>query len=212
MATMTRPASGAPDVAAPRSRLVLRDHPLEVALFNNVGPVTFVWLVLRLWLGWQWITAGWEKIGSPDWMSGKKIAGFWQTALSAYGKPNAPVAFDWYHSFLQTLVNGHAETWFAPLIAWAEFLGGLALAAGLLTGLAAFALAFLNFNYMLAGSAGVNPLYFVVAILLLLAWKNAGWWGLDRFILPALAPPEKPGSMFDPDPAAAQETHRAQNV
>ncbi len=46
---------------------------------------------------------------------------------------------------------------------------------GLFTGLVALLLAFMNFNYMLAGSAGVNPVYLVLAILLMLTWKNAGW-------------------------------------
>ena len=56
-----------------------------------------------------------------------------------------------------------------------RFLGGIALILGFLTGIAAVLLALLNFNYMLAWSAGVNPVYFTLAILITLAWKNAGW-------------------------------------
>ena len=67
---------------------------------------------------------------------------------------------------------------------------------GLFTGLVALLLAFLNFNYMLAGSAGLNPVFLVLALLLVVAWKVAGWWGLDRFVLPALGPPGHPGSLF----------------
>jgi len=29
-----------------------------------------------------------------------------------------------------------------------------------------------------------------------LAWKTAGWWGLDRWILPALGTPWRPGLIF----------------
>ena len=29
----------------------------------------------------------------------------------------------------------------------------------------------------------------LAALLLILAWKVAGWWGLDRFLLPALGTP-----------------------
>jgi len=33
-------------------------------------------------------------------------------------------------------------------------------------------------------------------VLLLMAWKNAGWWGLDRFVLPALGTPWHGGPVF----------------
>lgn len=61
---------------------------------------------------------------------------------------------------------------------------------GKLTGLA-----FMNFNYMLAGSAGVNSVFLLLALLLVLAWKNAGWWGLDHFVLSALGSPGQAGSL-----------------
>jgi thiosulfate dehydrogenase [quinone] large subunit len=175
---------------------VLREHPLEVALFNNTGWVTLVWLVLRVWLGLDWTRLGWAKLHNPQWMNGAKIMAFWQGSLAEYGKPNSDVAYDWYAAFLKQLLDSGSYTWFAPLIAWGEFLGGVALILGLFTGLVALLLAFLNFNYMLAGSAGLNPVFLVVALLLVVAWKVAGWWGLDRFVLPALGPPGQPGSLF----------------
>jgi thiosulfate dehydrogenase [quinone] large subunit len=63
----------------------------------------------------------------------------------------------------------------------------VALLLGFLTGASAFIAGFMNWNYMMAGSAGVNPALFVLAILLFIAWKTAGWWGLDRWILPRIA-------------------------
>jgi thiosulfate dehydrogenase [quinone] large subunit len=54
----------------------------------------------------------------------------------------------------------------------------------------------MNVNYLLAGTVSINPILFVIAILLMLAWKTAGWWGLDRWLLPALGIPWRPGVVF----------------
>jgi thiosulfate dehydrogenase [quinone] large subunit len=37
---------------------------------------------------------------------------------------------------------------------------------------------------------------FAVAILLILGWKVAGYYGLDRYLLPALGTPWRPGKAF----------------
>jgi len=174
----------------------IENHPLEVFLFNSTGWITWVWLVIRILLGWQWLQAGWDKINNPKWMDGTSIAGYWQAAINSYGQPHSQVAYDWYVNFLQWLADNAAGKWMGPLVAYGEFLGGIALILGFFTGIAAFLLALLNFNYMLAGSAGVNPVYFAAAILLTLAWKNAGWWGLDRWVLPLLGTPWHRGRLF----------------
>ena len=48
-------------------------------------------------------------------------------------------------------------------------------------------------NFMMAGTASVNPVLFTLSVLLILAWKTAGYLGLDRFLLPWLGTPWKPG-------------------
>jgi hypothetical protein len=50
---------------------------------------------------------------------------------------------------------------------------------------------------MLAGSASINPVVFVIALLILFGWKTAGWIGLDRWLLPALGTPWQPGRLFE---------------
>jgi thiosulfate dehydrogenase [quinone] large subunit len=99
------------------------------------------------------------------------------------------VAFGWYRSFLQFMLDQGWYTWFGPLVAVGETLIGIALILGALTGIAAIAGAFMNWNFIMAGSASTNGLLLVLAILIVLAWKVAGWWGLDRWLLPLLGTP-----------------------
>ena len=54
----------------------------------------------------------------------------------------------------------------------------------------------MNFNFMLAGSASTNPVLFVLAILIVLAWKVSGYYGLDYALLPALGVPWENRGLF----------------
>jgi thiosulfate dehydrogenase [quinone] large subunit len=36
----------------------------------------------------------------------------------------------------------------------------------------------------------------LVAIVLVMVWRVAGWWGLDRWILPAIGVPGAAGTLF----------------
>jgi len=82
------------------------------------------------------------------------------------------------------------------LIAIGEVLVGIALIVGCLVGIAAFFGALMNMSFMLAGSASTNPILFVGAIGLMLAWKVAGYLGVDRVLLPRLGAPWSPGTLF----------------
>jgi thiosulfate dehydrogenase [quinone] large subunit len=42
----------------------------------------------------------------------------------------------------------------------------------------------MNVNYLLAGTVSSNPILFVIATGPVLALRTAGWWGLDRWLLP----------------------------
>ena len=74
---------------------------------------------------------------------------------------------------------------------------------GLFVGIAAFFGAMLNFSFGLAGIAGVNPVFLVVEVLLILAWRNAGYYGLDRYVLPAIGTPWHKGTVFQHDEVTA---------
>ena len=75
------------------------------------------------------------------------------------------------------------------MVAWGEVLIGLGLIVGLLTGIAAFFGALMNMSFLLAGTVSTNPVMFIIAVFLIIAWKVAGWYGLDRWVLPRLGTP-----------------------
>ena len=77
------------------------------------------------------------------------------------------------------------------MVAYGELLVGLGLIVGLLTGIAAFFGALMNVSFLLAGTLSTNPILFILATWLVLAWKVAGWYGLDRYALPKLGTPWK---------------------
>lgn len=169
-------------------------------LFADSRPAP-LWLLLRLWLGWGWLQAGLGKVGSPAWTgenAGAAVAGFAQGALTRTTGDHPDVQW-WYGWFLENVVIPNAKI-FGFLVAYGEVLIGLALILGLFTGLAAFFGTFMNLAFLLGGTVSVNPIYFVVGTWLVLAWRNAGWIGLDRWLLPALGTPWQPGYLFAPDP------------
>lgn len=158
-------------------------------LFNDVR-FSVLWLVVRVWLGWQWVEAGLHKIEDPAWVDGgTALQGYWTRAVAIPETGRPAITFDWYRSFLQGLLDAEAYTWFAKLVAYGEFLVGVALIIGAFVGIAAFFAGLMNFNFMMAGSASSNPLLFVFAIALILAWKTAGYLGADYYLLNFLGTP-----------------------
>jgi thiosulfate dehydrogenase [quinone] large subunit len=174
----------------------LEDPPVAQALFGEVR-WAWIWLILRLYVGYDWISAGWEKLHSPVWTGGKAgaaLSGFVNGALSQTSGAH-PNVETWYAWFLGHVVLPNAAVW-SYLVSWGEFLVGVALILGIFTGIAAFFGSFMNMNYLLAGTVSTNPPLLIIAIFLILAWKTAGWWGLDRWVLSELGTPWSPGLVF----------------
>lgn len=158
-------------------------------LFSNTRAGLF-WLPIRIFLGFEWAVAGWHKLTGTGWIDGgASLLGYWQNAVKVPAQGSAPITFDWYRSFLQFLIDIHAEGWFAWLIAVGELAVGVALLTGTLVGIAAFFGITMNMSYLLAGSTSVNPVMFALAIGLILGWRVAGYVGIDRYLLPRLGVP-----------------------
>jgi thiosulfate dehydrogenase [quinone] large subunit len=140
--------------ATARRRTVehFEDPPVAQALFGHVR-WAWIWLILRLYAGWVWVQAGWEKLHDPAWTgakAGAALSGFVNHALTETSGAH-PNVEGWYAWFLQDAVLADPRAW----------------------------------SYLVS--------------LLMLAWKTAGWWGLDRWILPVLGTPWRPGAVLRPE-------------
>src|SRR6478609_7364889 len=166
-------------------------------LFGNSRAGLF-WLPIRLFVGFSWLEAGYHKFSGTGWIDGgSALAGYWKAAVAIpeAGAGHPAITYEWYRTFLQVLLDNGAEKWMAWVITFGEMAVGLGLILGILTGFAAFFGAFMNMSFLLAGSASTNPVLFTLAIGLMLAWKVAGYYGLDRYLLPLLGTPWQPGAV-----------------
>ena len=197
-ATLTRDPRSTP---APPTTDRATLHPTEIPgppwayfLFKDTR-AAWLWLPLRLYLGWSWLQHGLRKVTNPAWTeSGEALAGFWGNAVATDPKP--VISVPWYREFIEAMLGAQAYTWFSDLVVYGELLVGVALILGAFTGIAAFFGAFMNWNYIMAGSASTNALLLAIAVGVMLAWKVSGWIGLDRWLLPLLGTPWRPGTLF----------------
>ncbi len=182
---------------------IVSEPPIARWLFGDTRSAPF-WLTLRIWLGLQWLAAGWSHAmfwnfdqGGYIHNAGINLKGYWDRALTvAPGGKGAVITYDWYYDFLKVLRDGGHYEWFAWVITFGEMAVGLGLIFGCLTGIAAFFGTIMNFSFELAGTTSTNPMLFGIAILVILGWRTAGWWGFDRFVLPALGTPWQAGTLF----------------
>ncbi len=144
---------------------------------------SFLWLLVRLYLGWTWLEAGIEKFKNPAWTGSTAGSAIKVFLLGALKKTTGdhPDVQNWYAWFINHAVLPHA-TLFSYLVTYGEILVGIALILGLFTALSSFFGAFMNMNYLLAGTVSINPILLILAMLLLAAHKIAGHIGLDYFI------------------------------
>jgi thiosulfate dehydrogenase [quinone] large subunit len=135
--------------------------------------------VLRLYLGYEWLTAGFHKI-----TGGFDASGFLKGAIANPVKgPDGSVVYATFVGFLKhfALPNAHV---FNTIVPWGEFLVGLGLILGCLTTAAVFFALVMNFSYVMAGTVSSNPLDILLGVIILAAGFNAGRIGLDRWVIP----------------------------
>lgn len=155
-----------------------------------------LWIGVRVFLAYTWISSGLGKLENPAWMeSGQALQAFWQRAVAVPEPPGRPlIAYPAYRELIQFMLDNQWYTWFAKLITFGEILIGIGFLVGGLIGIAAFFALLLNFSFIFAGSTSSNPLLVIMeGMIAFWAWRSAGWFGLDRFLLPLIGTPWAPG-------------------
>lgn len=139
----------------------------------------FILTLLRVYLGWSWMTAGWGKITGDF-----NAAGYLKGAI---GKASGdhPAVQGWWATFLENVALPNAEL-FSFMVAWGEFLVGLGLILGCFTTAAVFFGMVMNFAFMFSGTTSTNPQMVLISIFIIIAGANAGKIGLDYYVLPYL--------------------------
>lgn len=159
--------------------------------------MAWLWLIVRVYVGWEWLVAGWAKVNNPAWVgseAGGAMKGFLSGALQKTGGAHPDVQW-WYADFVQNYAINNTFV-LSHMVAFGELLVGIALILGIFVGIAAFFGAFMNMNFLLAGTVSANPIFLLLGILLLMAWRVAGWYGLGRYAVPLLGTPWRAGTLF----------------
>lgn len=178
------------------SHVEIPEPKLSRFLFSDTVMAWF-WLIVRLYVGWQWLAAGLGKVTNPMWLgpnAGQPLHGFLLGSLSKTTGAHPDVS-GWYAAFINTTALPNTAL-LSNMVAVGELLVGIGLILGAFTGIAAFFGAFMNMNFLFAGAVSVNPLLFILQLFLILAWRVAGFYGLDYFLLPMLGTPWKKGKLF----------------
>lgn len=133
--------------------------------------------IIRIYLGYTWLTSGWGKI-----TGGFDASGYLQGAV-AKASGDHPAVQGWWAAFLENVAIPGANV-FSFLVMWGEFLVGIALILGIFTNFAALMGIVMNFAFVFSGTVSSNPQMILLTAFLLAAGLNAGRLGLDRYVIP----------------------------
>jgi thiosulfate dehydrogenase [quinone] large subunit len=138
--------------------------------------------LLRLYVGYEWMTAGWHKItGAKAFDAGGFLKGAIAKPVLESGTQDS--VYPNFVSFLQHFALPNVKL-FNAIVPWGELLVGVGLILGALTTTAVFFAMMMNFSYMLAGTVSSNPWLVLLSIFIIVAGANAGKFGADYYILP----------------------------
>lgn len=143
--------------------------------------------LLRIWLGYLWLATGITKVQSDAWtgmQSGTEVTRFLQEAIARSTASGSAVP-EWYVNAAQSYGLPHAQ-FLSYLLTYCEIFLGIALLLGIFTTATAALGCLLNLAYLLSNVVGDNPLMYAVAVMVVVSGSAAGYYGIDRYILPWL--------------------------
>lgn len=142
--------------------------------------ISILLAVLRVYVGYTWLVAGWGKIAGGNF----DASGFLQGAV-AKATGEHPLVQGWWAVFLKNVAIPNADV-FNTLIPYGEFLVGIGLLIGCFTKTAVFFGMMMNFSYMFSGTTSTNPQLALLSVFILVSAMNAGRYGADGMIMPIL--------------------------
>jgi thiosulfate dehydrogenase [quinone] large subunit len=148
-----------------------------------------VWLAARLFVGWKFLEAGWDKVTGEGWLgSTEAIHGFLGGAASPEATAGEHASVSTWYAWLVNHVFLHASGLLSYLVPFGEMAIGIGLILGIFTLGAAFFGAMLNLLFMLSGSlsAGINPIMFGLGLMIMFAGSAAYVYGVDRVLMPQI--------------------------
>ena len=95
----------------------------------------------------------------------------------------------WYREIISALLDSGSCVWFAKLVAIGELTVGIALILSAFMAITAAAGAFMNLNFIMAGSASTYGLLLLVAVVLLVGWRASGYLGFDGLVMARIPMP-----------------------
>ena len=139
-------------------------------------------VILRFYVGWKWLDAGWHKL-----TGGFDAGGFLKGAVAKPVTDHATgdLIYPTFTAFLKHFALPNVKL-FNFLIPLGEFLIGLGLILGCLTAAAAFFGILMNFMFLFAGTISTNPWLILLGLFIVVAGANAGKFGADFYVLPYL--------------------------
>ncbi|WP_129727357.1 DoxX family protein [Ectobacillus funiculus] len=142
--------------------------------------ISILLAVLRVYVGYTWLVAGWGKIAGGNF----DASGFLQGAV-AKATGEHPLVQGWWAVFLKNVAIPNVDV-FNTLIPYGEFLVGIGLLIGCFTKTAVFFGMMMNFSYMFSGTTSTNPQLALLSVFILVSAMNAGRYGADGMIMPIL--------------------------
>lgn len=150
---------------------------------------SWIWLVLRLYVGFQWLKGGWGKItgekafDATGYLKGAAAKIIPPTDAAAAAKFK-PITAEWWGDFLTGFAIPNVKL-FNIMVPWGEFLVGLALIVGFATIFSAVMGMAMNFAFLMSGSTSSNPYLFALQVIIVAAGgAYAGYIGVDYYFRP----------------------------